>query len=32
MYYEKRLRKLIKNYGLLKEENILLRRAMEVCK
>ncbi|QID32288.1 hypothetical protein [Pampinifervens florentissimum] len=30
--YEERLRKLIKNYGLLKEENILLRRAMEVCK
>jgi len=30
--YEERLRKLLKNYGLLKEENILLRRAIEVCK
>ncbi|MEM0326901.1 MAG: hypothetical protein QW733_07735 [Desulfurococcaceae archaeon] len=30
--YEEKLRKLIRNYGLLKEENILLRRAMEVCK
>ncbi len=30
--YEERLRKLIKNYGLLKEENTLLRRAIEICK
>ncbi|MEM5854038.1 MAG: hypothetical protein QW228_06755 [Candidatus Aenigmatarchaeota archaeon] len=30
--YEERLRKLIKNYGILKEENLLLRKALEVCK
>ncbi|MEM4958366.1 MAG: hypothetical protein QXX12_00650 [Nanopusillaceae archaeon] len=30
--YEERLRKLIRNYGILKEENLLLRKALEVCK
>lgn len=30
--YEEKLRKLIHNYGKLKEENYLLRKAMEVCK
>jgi len=30
--YEEKLRKLIKNYGILKEENLLLRKALEVCK
>lgn len=30
--YEEKLRKLIVNYGLLKEENYLLRQAIEVCK
>jgi|DewCreStandDraft_5_1066085.scaffolds.fasta_scaffold17669_5 hypothetical protein len=30
--YEERLRKLIHNYGKLKEENILLRKALEVCR
>ncbi|MEM0333205.1 MAG: hypothetical protein QXX30_01940 [Candidatus Aenigmatarchaeota archaeon] len=30
--YEEKLRKLIKNYGILKEENYLLRKALGVCK
>lgn len=30
--YEEKLRKLITNYGILKEENYLLRKALEVCK
>ncbi|MEM3426696.1 hypothetical protein [Hydrogenobacter thermophilus] len=30
--YEERLRKLISNYGKLKEENFLLRQAIEVCR
>lgn len=30
--YEARLKKLIKNYGIFKEENTLLRKALEVCK
>lgn len=30
--YDERLRKLIKNYGLLKEQNYLLRKATEVCR
>ena len=30
--YEERLRNLIHNYDKLKEENILLRKALEVCR
>lgn len=30
--YEEKLRKLISNYGKLKEENILLRKAIDVCR
>lgn len=30
--YEERLRKLISNYGKLREENRILREAIEVCK
>lgn len=30
--HDVRLQKLIRNYGLLKEENLLLRKAMEVCR